>query len=653
MTLRKTIIACAALTFASSIAAQRTFDDIYYSLSDMTTSQQILELTEYASSDPQWANTYLQLAIACENTMVHIDPLTEIETAQYWANNAVRNLGLFDEYYKSGEAKSYADYYQNLNIPHSGKNIEDADIKSFVEQHRTTCTDFRDKSLEAYKNIEKAKTHYIACMEIYRSIVDKYRSREDALLCYDNSMKTQLTQLASNMSNCNKYFAAYKQVIKVYPIQNYRQIAELVKIDRYRLDGLTGSDFYANRVNMWDYATWANDFISEAESDILPLREKMQKAYNDKTAIDNELRLLLRKNDKSGLAENVFDYLEMSRAIDATAKEARLAAPQQKKSLLCENALRVNEAQSLLTKIGEATSAHSVMIFNDFYQDNFSGEAGLRDYVKSEQTRLNTVFQTSLQGSIEGDSPEREYGYSTAAGKVPSIPLWPTDNAQGNYRTTHVVWADGENIIVAGTKKTGNVVFVAKVDQDGKTLWFNEIQKTSNVKCLSSNGVECVVVITQNELPQAVVYNNAGKQVASFNVNEGVPAFVDRSAVSKQTIAAHNYDGQPANVALIDSMGTKKWDVTLSIVSKAERYTQSENGFLVAGTNTNKLVVSSIDISGTVTTSRSVMSDIASVDDCSQTTAGRIALIATGLDGQRQYIVLDNQGQTLFTTKSK
>ncbi len=653
MTLRKTLIATSALAFALQISAQQKFEMLYQLLPDMTTSQQYMELSDYAAYDTQWANTYLQLAIVCENTMVHVDPLTEIETAQFWSTNALRNLGLFEEYYKSGDAKKNYDYYQNLNIPKSGKSLEDSDVQSFVDQHRKTCSDFKDNSIAAYKAIEKSKSSYNACLDIYRSLVEKYRTREEALLCYDSKMKSQLNQLITSMNECNTAFATYRQTIRAYPIQNYRQISELVPIEKYRLDGLTTSDFYANRFNLWDFETWAKEFISEAESTVLPLREKMQKAITNKTSIDYDLRLQLRKNDKSSLAEMLFDYLDLSRAIAETSTAATGASNEVQKSLLCKNAMQINEAQEMLTNIAANVNERNVMIFSEFYQNNFNGEAGLKKYTESEKTRLNSLLKASLQKVDTDVSAERDYGYSTAAGKTPSFPLWIDTETQGNYITTQVAASSGGNIVVAGEKKTGNTIFVAEVDEDGKTLWFNEMPKTSKVKFLSSNGIERVVVIRQNELPQAVVFSNKGKQVAKFNVSEGKTAFVDRSAVTKQTLVANNYESTLANVALLDSMGGKKWDVDLSIVNQVVKYARSESGYLIVGLNSNKLVVSAVDLNGTVTTSRSVMSGIASVDDCSQSFANRIGIIATDTEGQRQYVVLDGAGQTLFSTKSK
>lgn len=626
----------ALLLLSSNAKAQKSYDDIFGLMPNWSLDQTYSELLDFQKRNPFFANVYIQLGIVSEKIMVHIDPLRDFETSQLWANNANLFIGNFGVYYKDGDVRSNDEYYGNLGIPYSGKRIEDADLKKFVEQHRVKCKSYKDTTALAFHAIEKSKQHYNQCITAFSALCDRYDNLNEALLRYDANLQKELEQLGRDIDACIAAFDEYKAIIKAYPILNYRQLYEFKTIETFRLDGLTNSDFYENRFTIWDYRKWIDQYFTTIKNDILPLREKVE-AINRKfvqgkaeydankpvninaTPAYNDLFIFqLGRYDNSSLVRELFTYLDDRRELMAMAHDS-LSLPVDSSTALINRKMRniyricssLGETESALENLSASITPERIARFSDFFNTNYAGENGLKSYSANEKQFLNGVLDEVLVNFgkymtiVEEQRAIEEYSVKTP--RYAAVPLWVVsdnlrESVKGQYITEKIVYDNyGRPQYVAGMKKGATpIAFVAKIENDRTTGWITEIKKTSSVNCLTANGQGCIVAVTQNNLPYSVTIDAKGKAANPVDINEGNVAFINYNDITKNTYSAFNEGGGGVSLCLTDSLGAKIWDVQLPQITQACSMAEVSDGLLVVGLNNNSAVVLLVSNDGVV-----------------------------------------------------
>lgn len=626
----------AMLLVASNAAAQKSYDDIYASMPNLSHDQAYSELLDFQKRNPFFANVYLQLGIVSEKIMVLTDPLRDFETAQLWANNANLFIGNFGVYYKDGDVRSNDEYYANLGIQYSGKRIEEADLKRFVEKHKALCKNYKDTTALAFHAIEKSKHYYNQCVTSFGALCDRYENLNEALLQYDANLQKELEQLGRDIDACVAAFDEYKAIIKAYPILNYRQIYEFRTIETFRLDGLTNSDFYENRFTMWDYRKWIDQYFNTIKNDILPLREKIEainrkfvqgKAeyegnkpvkINAEPAYNDLFIFQLGRYDNSSLVRELFTYLDNRRELMAMAHDS-ISLPIDSSATLINRKMRniyricstLGDTELALENLSAAVTPERIARFSDFFNNNYAGENGLKSYSTNEKQFINSILYEVLRNFghymniVEEQRTIEEY--STKSTKYAAVPLWVVSPDQqqdikGQYITEKIVYDNyGRPQYVAGMKKgTTPIAFVAKIENDKSTGWITEIKKTSAVNCLTANGQGCIIAVTQNNLPYSVSLDANGKAGAPVDINEGSVAFINYNDITKNTFAAFNEGGGGVSLCLTDSLGAKMWDIRLSQLTEACAMAEVSDGLLVIGKNNNSAVVMLVASNGTI-----------------------------------------------------
>ncbi len=669
----------AALLASAQFSLAQSYTDVYDALPDMTLDQAYSTLLEYQKANPYNANTYLQLGSICEKKMILIDPLRDNSGLKYWADNAELFYGMVKVYYKSGDVRT--EFYENLNIPYSGSKLEDQDLWNYIDEHNSLCKTHRDSTLLIYTAIEQSKYFYDKCIDEYNSLCNDYVNMNDLLLRNNDALNERLENLGQYIDKCLAQFDEYKRLTKIYPVMNYVQFYEKKNIETFRLDGLTNSDFYANRFDVWDYRKWIDDYYSVFNADIAPLRktissidemyrdgrEEFEKGDAPKIATqqpyDEFFFFRLGRYDNSSLVRELFTYLEKTRELvvlggDSIGRNILFAqdlAPRKMRQLYRMTQLNKDITSSRST-LSSAISADKIARFDDFFSRNYGGEQGLRSFVNSDGTFCQSVIDEMANATASYVSDVRAARlevtdlYSTKSGSVPALPLWVTDEPSaltGKYVTTHVAYDSRAKIaLIAGTQKAAaGKWFVAGISDGTTSAWQTQLANVNAVSSIKVINDGYLLNVTKKQKPAILSLDANGKERYSIDSETEVVDFMDCDALSGRIYWLTGNNSQSPALCTTDSLGNKAWTASLSGLREAKNVELISGGYLVLGISTNgELASVKVSDQGTADAAKPVMKDVQDIILTARASASEISLLIKTTNGKHAYVILSQDG---------
>ncbi len=671
-TIKLTCLSIAALL--TTHAEAQNFAKVYDAMPDMTLDQTYSALIDFQKANPYFANTYIQLGSVCEKKMVIYDPLREIESVNYWAKNAQLFFGNLKVYYKENDCRS--EFYENLKIPFVGKRITDADLWEYVNKHKANCQNHSDSTSLIYAAIESARLNYNKALESFRSIYDDYSDLNDMLLRYNDKLAKRLKQTKDFANECDKQFAEYKRLTKLYPIANYKQLYEKIPIETFRLDGLTNSDFFCNRFNIWDYASWINNFEKTFTSEIAPLRLEVERINNDfntaRAEFDNGKVVSSANNkpydelfqyklghfDVGSVVDVLFDYLNATRVMIAMAGDSLgrnvgddLTLESRKMRRLSRLYHYQNEVDAKRTALLNTITPNKIERFADFFNKQYSGESGLRSFISRDADYCQTIIDRMSDATADYIEKVRKSLttksdiYSTPNGAAaPALPLWVSLDPQSvtsKHVATHVGRnANGQVAVVAGHLKA-NVKswFVAGISQEQATQWVLNLKGVNSVTAVSAAS-EGVLLAAIRQLKPAIIYvGSDGKEVSSLITDAEIVDFMDRDGVTGSIFwASGNDQNSPVLSKASDGAVAADWSTTIYGLAKVSTVNVVANGFVVTGlTPQGQLATVNVTSEGVAASCKVIANDVQEIVSTQRVSSGEMAALVKLTTGGSKY----------------
>lgn len=667
-----TLMAAACL---SATATAQNFSKLYDALPDMTLDQSYSALIEFQKANPYFANTYIQIGNICEKKMILYDPLRETTSIQFWAGNAKLFYGNLKVYYKKDDVRS--EYYENLKIPYSGNRITDEDMWRYVEKHLALCKNYCDTTTLIYTAIESSRKNYNQCIEEFEDICNEYVNLNDLLLRYDDKLATKLASLKSHLDECEKQFAEYKRLTKLFPIADYRQLYEKNKIETYRLDGLTNSDFFANRFTMWDYTAWVDAVEKEFKEHIEPLRAEVEKINSEyakaretfnagdimqtdaKAPYDEFFLYRLGHYDVGSLIEPLFDYLEATRKMvvmagDSLGREVgmNLALEGRKMRRLSQLAQQQEVAALKRKTVSAAITSAKVARFKNFFVKQYGGTDGLRNFLAKDEAYCQSVVDAMADATaaylarVKRQSTVETGEYSRASGAAaPALPLWVTMDPQsikGKYVTSQVSRGSmGQIGAVAGyAKANARNWFVAGISDELATKWVLQLSGVNSVSSVRATD-DGVLVAAIRQLKPVVIYVSAsGKESGAVSTTSEIIDVMARDGVSGSIIWTEGNDKQAPVISMAQETATQaSWTASLSGMAKAMDVRTAGSGYVVTGISTEgDLAYVSVSADGQVGSVAKLYSGVEDVVSTLRVSSDEIGVLATLKDGSHKYV---------------
>jgi hypothetical protein len=250
-------------------------------------------LKAFIKQDTGHAHAHFTIARIFSSMAKKSDPLREFNNSIKLSDSTLFYFAKCKRLITEKEIKKNMEMYDFLLTPEEKKSKDDQTILvkkirknldfniNFFKNYLANITLIFNYFSKASENYAFANTHYVKINTDFNSIKELY-------LIADDSMKAELKAIGQAYDSSLTYLNLLKKALQAYPLNTYHPEYEIRKIETFRLDGLSGSEFLSNKIMLWDYSGWTNAFLKIMESDIRSLREKI-KVNEEKLRITGSL----------------------------------------------------------------------------------------------------------------------------------------------------------------------------------------------------------------------------------------------------------------------------------------------------------------------------------------------------------------------------
>lgn len=506
------IIACflaAALLGAISFAQEEVrYKDLYASLPSLTPENAYSQLRSYQSKNPQFCNVYYQLGLISEKWAYANDPLTAHADVDYFIYNTKLYLGLAKYYLDDKQARKYGAFFSQAR-PAPGKTVPGLkEIQDDIAGRMDSIQNYERHVDRIYLLLSSSSDFYNRCTDIFMHICRHNNMLKDIYLTANDSLVNETRTLRNGFDSALHYFDQYRQALDSFPLKNYHQRYSLRPIETYRLDGLTGSDFTRDSVNLWNYRQWVDELDLVLNNEIKTLRQDIDSvnarldqslAFYDKNPgrygtgfslflPSQALKYKLGKYDFGSVVLHLIDFKESLIAYLALSRDSlNLSADSsdnipfiRRSRYYVDMVTQQHIADSLLALFRQTAVSRNIRKYADFFQKNFPGVDQLNQFCSRQQSRCTDLLDSSFSHLSQVLLREQLSGNISASlgWKKNLVPI-RTQHPDRDYISTkdeYVTYVQKEdrkhNLFLAGSFYTAGkppVAFVACA-AGGKTL---------------------------------------------------------------------------------------------------------------------------------------------------------------------------------------
>lgn len=306
--------------------AQSFFREIYESMPKNDRFSNMMNLRLYQEIYQDRAVAYFLLADICDQYMRETDPLVMFDILESYHNEFITYMGLTKLKLDNKQANQDREYFGKIEIISDKRKPGFEDILNEIDRKVESSQRYFRDAKEVHQNYVRCIDKYNECLYSFRRITRDFIDLKTLFLLSTPQIRSQIEQLAANFKSALQYFDAYKVACKKLPHLLKVNDYQLNEITTYRLEGLTEPDFTSETVQLWNYGSWAGQFIERLNSDIALIRTGIEKQdvqlarqaeelkqtsiYSDdhKLVWDDKLFYLTGKYDNASLANELLSY---------------------------------------------------------------------------------------------------------------------------------------------------------------------------------------------------------------------------------------------------------------------------------------------------------------------------------------------------------
>lgn len=427
------LIALTMVSQASFAQKKVKYKDIWSLLNNKQYEAAEPFLKSYLNETTDNPNAYLFMGLIYHEKSVKDDVLREtaltirhMDSAIYFLNKAYQGLN-------EKEIKKNDEYYQSFSrrdLRTGEFGIKLSDIQFDVEKRIEALREKIDRVKMVKHYFTLSDSLYKKCTAGYVAILGASQDEKQFLLRAEKNTVADLKQLALRFDSCLKAFDQYRASMGTIGKTGYNQIITRNEIKNFKVDGLSGADFFQNDLQLWDYKAWAESKRQAIEEDIFVIREHLvsydfeinklrDKISNDSVSVKNDLtklidRLLLeqlRKYDPDPMPMALFavkiadlNYksllTEHRRKVDSLNLQAKLINAQ-------EEVASAAKLDSLATQILSRDFELEGENYAYFINNTYSNTTVLKSYLKvmkdfsSRELETKRQMVTDLENSMQ------------------------------------------------------------------------------------------------------------------------------------------------------------------------------------------------------------------------------------------------------------
>lgn len=308
--MKRFLLIVAGCLILTGVQAQKVkYKDLFVFLSAKQYAEAEPLLKKYLKENDDNPNAFMHMGYIYEEKCFAADPLKEFKKVSVYGDSAVYFLELANKNMTEKEIKKNSEYYEK---DHSRRNIRTGEFGIELSDVVNHLGDKSKEVRERQQKVAKLTRYFYQAVGIYDRLLVSY---EAATRPFDNmrqlylrsndSLLTVLEELPERQDSLTLAFNSYKSVLKQMGNTKYDQVLELIGIKDFKTDGRSGTDFFGEKLSVWDFNFWAQETIKAIKKDLRPQLSRL-------VAIDADL---------SGLRNKVStDSVSVTSELDAMVK---------------------------------------------------------------------------------------------------------------------------------------------------------------------------------------------------------------------------------------------------------------------------------------------------------------------------------------------
>ncbi|MEQ6167755.1 hypothetical protein AAOE16_11235 [Ekhidna sp. MALMAid0563] len=467
------------------------------------------QLIQFQQENVEFANVYYQLAKLELENFSSLDPIVDRVASRQRIYNAKTNFGLASNYLDEREISRFPDWYDVPDLP--DKDSVTVMGKRKVEKSYKDVVNYAEYYEELISNYDRAVYHYLKAREGFIDINTSADNLRQLFLKADDSLKTAVKAVGVSFDSSMYHIDIYRDIYQKLPYKKKRKVNIIkLKIDHFRMNGITPANFLADDIEVWDYKEWSNRFLELLKEEVDGLHEEIITAYkffiatNEKMisgedCIQAELddlkfqRIinLITKYDNESVLIDIFQYLiakleygnklvyeRVCNALDEPPTDDFLS----RKARIYQNLYTsFDEADSLNDAI--VSSGHGQATFQWFFDEMMPGENGSHVFASEQEQENIQSFKTELNGLMNSIKQQRFKTDSlTECFEMDSVFLIPGSLPEGSFCVQrNLPLNDSLHLLLGKVDDKNLLVGAMPMEEDYQKIWEFEPTKNSAI----------------------------------------------------------------------------------------------------------------------------------------------------------------------------
>src|SRR5690606_16286247 len=288
------------LLFSVSAQAQKLkYKDIYGLLSTKQYEKAEPFLKKYLLAEKENPNAFLFMGLIYQEKAATKDVLKETDELFSVVDSAIFCYDKASALLNDRELKRNKEYYEAYNR----RDLRTGEFGVSLSDIQFDLQKKKEALIARASNVRMVKHYFVASDSLYRKcgqLYDILKARyptEQALYLQAGDSTTGLLQaLAVRFDSTRRFIRLYQASMGGLGNAGYKQEVHVEEISKYSADGSSGTDFYAERIRLWDYGEFSDRVSRVIADEILPLREEF-------VNLDAELNKLAALDDSVSINE--------------------------------------------------------------------------------------------------------------------------------------------------------------------------------------------------------------------------------------------------------------------------------------------------------------------------------------------------------------
>jgi len=469
------------------------------------------QLKEFQTVNKDFSNVYYQLGkIELEN-FSNLDPLVDRIASRQYVYNSKTNFSLAKNFLDDKEVARNPEWY---DVPPLKRDSVIVVANNLMDEKYQGTINYAEAYEKLLFHYDKAVTHYLKAREDFITINTSAENLRQLFLKTNDSLKQAIRNVGVSFDSSMHHLDNYRETYQLLPHTEKRKvIVNFNKIDHFRMNGITPTNFLADYIDVWDYKNWSEDFLNLIKVEVDGLQEEIRTAYDFFTSTNNRLvngeeciqaniddrkfqRIinLVTKYDNQSVLIDIFRYLlaklEYGNQLVYERNCNVLSGPPtddliSRKARVYQNLFNAfAETDSVDNLI--LTSGHSQKSFEWFFSEMMSGDNGSLDFANEQRLENKTSFKGEVIKLAELSEKQRFQGAPTyqvfSVNDSLLISGENTEDADSIEIFNRLEVSDSLHFLIAKEAGDVEILGVQQIEEDYIVQWEQSTYKNEDIE---------------------------------------------------------------------------------------------------------------------------------------------------------------------------